>query len=81
MGIEVFIFVIFLLDWNKCKELYYNQVALRCKTHVHEGKHLYSEYINVKIVRHTKMLFYVYQVFNFKINKLANAQRGKIEQK
>lgn len=81
MCIKVFIFVIFLLDWNKCKELHYNQVALRFKTYVHEGKNLYSEYINVKIVLHTKMFFYVYQVFHFKINKFANAQRGKIERK
>lgn len=57
MCIEMYIFVIFLLAWNKCKELHYNQVALRFKTYVHEGKNLYSEYIYVKIVRHTKMLF------------------------
>lgn len=77
MCIKVFIFVIFLLDWNKCKELHYNQVSLRCKTYVHEGKNLSSEYIYIKIVRHTNILFYVYQVFHFKINKFANAQRGK----
>lgn len=59
MCIEMYIFVIFLLAWNKCKELHYNQVALRCKTYVHEGKNLYSEYIYGKIVRHTNILLYV----------------------
>lgn len=63
MCIKVFIFVIFLLDWNKCKELHYNQVALRFKTYVHEGKNLYSEYINVKIVLHTKCSFMFIRYF------------------